>query len=811
MKFGYFDDNFQEYVITTPQTPAPWINYLGTQDFFGMVSNTGGGYCFFKDARLRRLTRYRYNNVPTDTGGRYFYINEGANIWSPTWQPVQAGLDHYQCRHGLGYTKISGAKDQLEADITYLIPLNHNCEIHKVTLTNHSSRVKRFKLYSCIEFCFWNALDDMTNFQRNLSTGELEIDGSVVYHKTEYRERRNHYSFYSVNHPLNGFDTDRELFLGPYNGYHNPQTVFAGISHNSVAAGWSPIASHRIDLELQPGSTQSLIFILGYIENPPEQKWERPGIINKTGAKELIAAFHSPEQVDNALSGLKEYWHNLLSAYQLQSSDSRLNRMVNIWNPYQCMVTFNLSRSASYFESGIGRGIGFRDSNQDLLGFVSMVPERARARILDLAATQFPDGSAYHQYQPLTKKGNTDIGSGFNDDPLWLVYATTAYIKETGDYDILREKVPFNNDPALSDTLMEHLRRSIKHVTANLGPHGLPLIGRADWNDCLNLNCYSDTPDESFQTCTNKDGKTAESVFIAAMFVFIASEYAKLCQRLELAAEAAGIRKEVAQIRDAVIRFGFDGEWFLRAYDDAGKKVGSQENSEGQIFIEPQGFCVMAGIGLENGYAAKALDSVKERLDTAHGIKLVNPAYTSYHRELGEITSYPPGYKENAGIFCHNNPWIMIGETMLNRADRAFEYYQKIAPAYREEISELHRMEPYVYSQMIAGDEARHHGQAKNSWLTGTAAWNLVAITQYIIGVQPDFDGLRINPCLPAEFKEITVTRRFRGIHHRIRINNQGTGNYRLRCNGEEIAGNMIPFGKYTPNPDGVIEVECTI
>lgn len=807
MKFGYFDDQSQEYVITTPRTPSPWINYLGTQRMFGLISNTGGGYCFYTDARLRRITRYRYNNVPTDNGGRYFYINDSGTIWSPTWQPVQTELDQYECRHGLGYTRICGEKNQLAVEVLYFIPLNTDCEIHRVRLTNKGNSPKKVQLFSFIEFCLWNAYDDMTNFQRNFSTVEVEVEGSTIYHKTEYRERRNHYSFYSVNHPLSGFDTDRESFTGLYNGFHNPQVVTSGHSNNSVADSWSPIASHHLEINLAPGASQELIFILGYIENPQEAKWEKPGIINKTKAHAMIENFCRTEQVDQTFEAMQSYWRQLLGVYQIHSNDERLNRMVNTWNPYQCMVTFNLSRSASYFESGIGRGIGFRDSNQDLLGFVSLIPERARGRILDLAATQFADGSAYHQFQPLTKKGNSDIGSGFNDDPLWLIYAVIAYLKETGDFSILDEKVAFDNDMANAAPLMEHLRRSLNHVTTNLGPHGLPLIGRADWNDCLNLNCYSNTPDESFQTCTNKDGKTAESIFIAAMFVDIAPEYAALCRRLHLDTEAATALTAADQLRQAVMKHGFDGEWFLRAYDDRGVKVGSHENQEGQIFIEPQGFCVMAKIGIEEGFAQKALDSVKQRLDTAHGIRLVNPAYTTYHLELGEISSYPPGYKENAGIFCHNNPWIMIAETILNRPDRAFEYYQKIAPAYREEISDLHRMEPYVYSQMIAGSDAKNHGQAKNSWLTGTAAWNYLAITQYILGIRPDFDGLRINPCLPGEIGEVRVNRRYRGVTYRIRIVNRRSGNYRLTVAGKELPdhSNLIPYS----SDEKTVDVYC--
>lgn len=807
MKFGHFDDVEKEYVITTPQTPFPWINYLGCEEFFGLISNTAGGYCFYRDARLRRITRYRYNNIPADCGGRYFYVREGNSVWSPTWQPVRTPLDRYECRHGLGYTRILGERDGIRVEILFFVPLGRSCEVHRVRFTNMRNEARRILLFSFIEFCLWNAYDDMTNFQRNLNIAEVEVDGNVIYHKTEYRERRNHYAFYGVNQPILGFDTDRDEFLGLYHGLHEPQAVLEGRPRCSIAHGWAPIASHCLDVSLDPGETRELVFVLGYVENAADEKWERPGVINKEKARKIMAEFSTGEAVQAALDALKAFMADLLGAYRIRVADEKLARMVNIWNPYQCIVTFNLARSASYFESGIGRGIGFRDSNQDALGAVSMVPERVRARILDLAATQLPDGSAYHQYQPLTKRGNSDIGSGFNDDPLWLVYSTIAYIKETGDYTILDEQVPFNNDPGNSASLFDHLRRSLNHVTANLGPHGLPLIGRADWNDCLNLNCFSTNPDESFQTAATKEGKNAESILIGAMFVHIGQEYSRLCRRLGLEDEAAGIDRAVNQIRQALLAYGFDGEWFIRAYDDAGRKVGSKENREGQIFVEPQAYCTMAGVGVEEGLAQKAMDSVGRRLACDHGVKLLDPPFTLYDPALGEITSYPPGYKENGSVFCHTNGWVIIAETVLRRPDRAFDYYKRVAPAYREDISDVHRMEPYVYCQMIAGPEAPSCGEGKNSWLTGSAAWHYVAITQYILGVRPDFDGLVIDPCLPPEVQEVHVTRRFRGTEYRIRIRRTDSGTYRLQAKGAEVCGKLVRHA------DGVdaVEVYCEV
>jgi cellobiose phosphorylase len=796
MKFGHFDDARREYVIETPKTPYPWINYLGSESFFSLVSNTAGGYCFYRDARLRRILRYRYNNVPVDDGGRYFYVKDGDDVWSPGWKPVKKDLDFYECRHGLGYTSITGERKGVRVQTDFLVPLGSTCEVHRVRVKNTSKGAKKVSLFSFVEFCLWNAQDDQTNFQRNFSTGEVEKEGSVLYHKTEYRERRNHYAFYSVNAPLAGFDTDRESFLGAYNGFDAPAAVAEGKSRNSMAAGWSPIASHHLAVDLAAGEEKVFVFVLGYIENEEAQKWEKPGVINKAKAKEMIARFAGDAEVTKAIEALRVSWDGLLSKYTIQSHDPRLDRMVNIWNPYQCMVTFNMSRSASFFESGIGRGMGFRDSNQDLVGFVHQIPHRARERILDIAATQFENGNAYHQYQPLTKKGNNDIGGGFYDDPLWLIFGTAAYVKETGDLSILDEQVPFDCNAKNTATLLEHLKRSFDHVLSHIGPHGLPLIGRADWNDCLNLNCFSTTPDESFQTYGDPDGKVAESTFIGGMFVFIGPDYAAMLRKKGRNAEADQALAQVAKMRETVLKAGWDGDWFVRAYDAHKNKVGSKECPEGKIFIEPQGFCVMAGIGVQEGLAVKALDAVKERLETPYGIVLNNPPYSVYHPELGEISSYPPGYKENAGIFCHNNPWIMIAETVLGRGDRAFELYAKIAPAYVEERSDLHRMEPYVYSQMIAGKDAVKPGEAKNSWLTGTAAWNYSAITHFILGIRPDYDGLAVDPCIPKAWDGFKATRIFRGATYQIEVKNPShvsKGVQSITLDGKAIEGKVLP------------------
>ena len=801
MNLGYFDDDNKEYVITTPRTPLPWINYLGCESFFRLISNTGGGYAFYKDAKLLRLTRYRYNNAPLDSNGHYFYINDNGCIWNPGWQPVQTELDSYECRHGLGYTTYKGSKNGIEAHVTSFVPIGANCELTRLILNNTSDKSKTFSVYSYIEFCLWNAVDDMNNFQRTYSTGEVEIEpykaNSCIYHKTEYRERRNHYALCAMNSSCDGFDTDRDSFLGTYGSPQMPDAVAAKTSHNSKASGWNPVASFRKDITLKPNEKCYFIYMLGYIENPDDEKWEAPQKINKQRAKAMIDTYMTDEAFDNAFNRLKEHWNNLLSKYTLETSDDKLCRMVNIWNQYQCMVTFNMSRSASYYESGTGRGMGFRDSCQDLLGFVHLIPDAARQRILDIASTQFENGSAYHQYQPLTKQGNSDIGSGFNDDPLWLIAGTAAYLKETGDYSILDEMTPFDCNKENTAPLMEHLRRSFNFTTTHLGPHNLPLIGRADWNDCLNLNCFSTVPGESFQTTGPSEGPVAESVFIAGMYVKYGRDYEAICRHLGLDDEADAVCNHVNDMIKAVTESGWDGEWFLRAYDAAGEKVGSHECKEGQIFIEPQGFCVMAGIGTDNGLAVRALRSVEEKLDTKYGIVLLQPAYTSYHPELGEITSYPEGYKENAGIFCHNNPWISIAETVVGHGNRAFDVYKKICPAYLQDVSDLHKTESYVYSQMIAGIDAAHFGEAKNSWLTGTAAWTFTNISQYILGIRPEFDGLCIDPCIPDYMKEFSVKRTFRGAEYNIHIDNSSGSQKGLKSlivNGKSVEGNIIPY-----------------
>ncbi|HTX73675.1 MAG TPA: glycosyl transferase [Rectinemataceae bacterium] len=796
MKYGYFDDEKREFVITRPDTPLPWLNYLGQDDLFGLCTNTAGGYSFWKDSRLRRLTRYRYNNVPYDLGGRYLYVNDGGSVWNPGWKPVKAPLDRYECRHGLGYTRILGEKEGLEIELLFFVPPAERAELWRVRVLNKSGVRKRPRLFSYQEFCFYEALNDMSNFQRTWSIGEVEVEGSAIYHTTEYRERRNHYTMFACTRPVAGFDTDRDAFVGVHEGLHEAAVPFSGACTGSMAAGWNPIGAHEVDLDLAPGQEEVFGFVLAYVEQVEGPKFEAPRTVNKEAGRAVLQRFAEPTAMDAAFGELASFWEGLLGAFQARIPNEHAERMLNTWNQYQCMATFNLSRSTSMFETGIGRGMGFRDSNQDLLGFVHMIPERARERLLDIAATQLSDGTCYHQYQPLTKKGNAEVGGDFYDDHLWLVLATCAYIRETGDLSILDEGCGYADltyaEGGPKESLLHHLETSLAYTMSKRGPHGLPLIGHADWNDCLNLNCFSTEPNESFQTAGDVRGSTAESVMIAGLFLYAARELAGLYDFMDRGDEATRVRAAYAEMLDAVEGPGWDGLWYRRAYDAKGNPVGSGLCDEGKIFIESQGWCVLGGAGGgeadaanrqpgseapggtdPQGRARTALESVHRELYTRHGVILQQPAYSTYRVELGEVSSYPPGFKENAGIFCHNNTWIQLAWCLLGEGDRAMEYYLSICPSAKQAEIDTYRAEPYVYAQMIAGRDSARFGEAKNSWLTGTAAWSFVALSQGILGIKPDYRGLRLEPCIPRGWKGYSATRRYRRAIYRIEVRNE--------------------------------------
>jgi cellobiose phosphorylase len=814
--YGYFDDPAREYVVTRPDTPLPWLNYLGQDDMFGLCTNTGGGYTFWRDAKLRRLTRYRYNNIPLDLGGRYLYVRDDSGpepvVWSPGWKPTKAPLDSYECRVGLGYTRITGSRGGIGVSQLMFVPPGEDVELWQVTVHNNAETERTVRLWSFVEFAFYEALNDMTNLQRTLSIGEVQVEPAAIYHVTEYRERRSHYTLFGCTTDTTGFDTSREAFVGVHEGLHEARVPLAGASTGSLARGWNPIGSHEVTLTLQPGQATTFAFVLAYVEQSGE-KFASPGVPDTSAGRAVLQRYREPGAVDDAFDRLAGYWVERLGAFQAQTPDEHATRMLNTWNQYQCMATFNLSRSASLFETGIGRGMGFRDSNQDLLGFVHMIPQRARQRLLDIAATQLSDGTCYHQYQPLTKKGNAELGGDFYDDHLWLVLSTAAYVKETGDTGVLDAPCAFADVPVPAggtptSTLLDHLETSLRYTLSKRGPHGLPLIGHADWNDCLNLNCFSTEPNESFQLAGDVEGSEAESVMIAGLFLYAAREMVALYRHLGRPDDAARLQAAYDEMLAVVETQAWDGDWYTRAFDAQGRPVGSHVDDEGRIYIESQGWCVLGGAGADNGRARRALDSVAEHLATPNGIVLQQPAYTSYRLELGEITSYPPGVKENAGIFCHNNTWIHLAHCLLGDGDQAFAYYLSVCPSAKQQQIDTYRLEPYVYAQTVDGPDSPTFGQAKNSWLTGTAAWTFMVISQGILGVQPDYDGLRIDPCIPRAWPGFSVVRRFRGSTFRITVTNPrsvSTGVASLTVDGAAVQGTTVPV------PDEAREVDVLV
>jgi cellobiose phosphorylase len=781
MTYGHFDDERREYVITRPDTPLPWINYLGVNEYCGLISNTAGGYSFFRDPRERRILRYRYNNVPSDRPGRYIYIrdNTSGDYWSGSWQPVLKEPDSYQyeCRHGLSYTSIRFKYAGISTETTYFVPLGENLEIWHLRVKNDTRRKRNLGIFTYAEFCLWDAVNDMTDFQYNLNIGQTKFHANTIYHLTNYHAHQPCFAWFWANRKAASWDGLRQAFVGPYRSESNPVAVERGECSNTAASGWAPFAGMHFDLPLVPGGEEEIVFILGYGET-----WGEDAAFRKK--------YRASGAVRRELQKLRRYWDDTLGRFVAVTPDAAVNSMVNVWNQYQCRTTFNWSRSASYYESGIGRGMGFRDSNQDILGFAHQIPGLARQRLLDIASTQFPEGRAHHQYSPLSKKGS---GEGFGDDHLWLIIAADHYMKESGDLEILDERVPYND--GTDGSLYEHLCQALFYTCYNTGWHDLPKIGKADWNDCLNL--------------AGPNG-TAVSVMIAEMFVRAASLMAGIAGRTGRTIEVAEFEKLAREMKDRINGACWDGEWYLRAFDDSGAPVGTSKADEGRIWLESQVWAVLSGVaGPERARAC--MDSVGAHLATEKGIVLFAPAYSKYHPELGYVSVFPPGLKENAAIFCHTNPWAMIAETMLGRGDAAFSYYKAILPSAGNDAADLRGTEPYVYSQMIAGREHRDFGQAKNSWLTGTASWNFAAVSQYILGVRPEYDGLRVDPCIPRSWKGFMVTRVFQGDTYRISITNPHgvcKGIARLKVDGKMRNGNVVPvFGDGAVHEvEGVLE-----
>jgi len=766
-KYGYFDEKSKEFVITRPDTPTPWINYLGCEEYCALMSNTAGGYSFHQDPKDKRITRFRYNGIPTDRPGRYIYLRDqkDGDYWSATWQPVMKTKNYrYECRHGLGYTIIKSEYKGISTETTYFVPLGENIELWVLKVQNKSKTARNIKLFTYLEFCLWHAEMDMTDFQYTLNIAKANREGSIIFHETDYapKAKKFNLSFFACNKKISGYDCDREDFIGPYRSEENPIAVEKGESFDSFSSGGNPIASESLKLTLAPGKTEYVVFMLGVADKKEE-------------ARRIVKKYKNKSKAIEKLNDLKKYWKNNLSNYEVSTPDHDVDAMVNTWNQYQCRTTFNWSRSASYYEAGIGRGMGFRDSNQDTLGVVHSIPKRVRIRIKELASNQFKNGSSYHKFFPLTKTGEK---GGYSDDPLWLILAAVGYIKETGDFAFLKESVKYIDGKA--GTMYEHLKKAIDFVETEKGPKGFTLMRFADWNDCLNLGT---------------DNKTAETAWVPELHYLAIMEFLRLANHMKNSKDVKKYNALAKKIKTNFNKKAWDGEWFIRGTNKYGKPVGSKKNKKGKIYLNTQSWAVMSGIA-DNKREKMCMDMVKKHLDTKHGIMLMAPAYTEFDPVLGAITTFAPGLKENGGIFCHSNPWAMIAETKLGRGGRALEYYKKILPSVKNKIADTHKTESYIYSQFITGKDNPHFGRARNSWLTGTAAWNMVAISQYILGVRPDYNGLLVDPCIPRTWKKYTVRRKFRKATYDIEIlnpNRLSKGIKSLVIDGKTVRGNIIP------------------
>ena len=798
-KYGYFDDKNKKFVITRPDTPTPWINYLGSDEYCALMSNTAGGYSFHEDPKDRRITRFRYNNVPVDRPGKYIYLRDEktGEYWSASWQPVVsvgrrssvvgrnttydirlsaeakhskhlAKAEHttyeYECRHGLGYTKIKSQHKGIATHTTYFVPRGDNMELWASEITNNTGNLRKIKLFTYVEFCLWHAEMDMTDFQYTLNIAKANREGNIIFHETEYapKAKKFNLSFFACSRKISGYDCDRETFIGPYRSEENPEAVERGKSFNSFSSGGNPIASFSVELTLKPGETKEIVFMLGVAEN-------------KSEAKRTVKKYKKTANILKSFGKLRSYWEDCLSNYQVKTPDPDVDTMVNIWNQYQCRTTFNWSRFASYYEAGIGRGMGFRDSNQDTLGIVHTIPAKVKVRLKELASNQFKNGSSYHKFFPLTKTGEK---GGYSDDPLWLILAAVGYIKETKDFAFLDEPVKYVD--GAKGTMYEHLKGAIDFVESEKGPKGFVLMRFADWNDCLNLGT---------------DNERAETTWVPELEYWAIREFIRLAEHKKHFQDVKKYSKLAARVKANFNKNAWDGKWYIRGIDKFGKNIGSKKNKKGKIYLNSQTWAVMSGI-TEGKRARTCMDMVKKFLDTKYGVMLMAPAYTEFDPVLGAITTFAPGLKENGGIFCHSNPWAMIAETVLGRGDRAFEYYKKILPSAKNKIADIHKTECYVYSQFITGRDNPHFGRARNSWLTGTAAWNMVAISQYILGIRPEYEGLCVDPCIPRKWKRFTVQRRFRNAIYEIEVTNPkglSKGVKSLVVDGKKIEGNIIP------------------
>jgi len=759
MRYGYFNDQNNEYVIERPDTPASWVNYLGTDEYCAIVSNNASGYGFHKSPKTGRMLRFRFNSVPTDRPGRYFYLRDpkDGDIWSVTWQPVaksfrtpgepiKEGEADYLCAHSPGVSRFTCTYKGIVAELTAFVPPGESAEVWSLSLENQGDDERELDLFGYVEWCFWHIQQDAMNFQYILYTCRMGVEDGMIDYSLRLWPLEEPKAYFASTEETVSFDTDREAFLGNYRHEGEPVAVQDGKCTGSIAIGGTPCGALHNRVTLAPREKKTITFIAGVGDA-------------KSEGKRLREHFRAPGSIESALAEVKTYWDQRRAHFTMETPDPALNSMGNIWNQVQCHTTFNWSRSASFNEAGGRDGLGFRDSCQDVLGVLHAIPEQVKTKLSDLLRAQHSFGAAMHHVQPLTwEQGEHNIAElHFSDDHLWLLLAVPAYVRETGDTEFLKESIQFADKG--EGTVLEHLKQALEFSWSQLGPHGLCMGLAADWNDCLNLK-----------------GR-GETIFSTFLFLRAIREY------LELAECVPGVTDEAVarfgEFRDTVLgsieEHGWDGEWFLRGYVDSGKKIGSHESDGSKIFLNAQSWAVLSGAA-DDERLTQAMDSVHEHLATEHGAVLNAPSYVHHDAEVGAITTFPGGLKENGGIFCHANTWPVVAEAMLGRGDRAYELFRAFLPAAKNESAEVYSMEPYAYAQFITGkDHPYKFGRARNSWLTGTATWAFVALSQYILGIRAGYDGLIIDPATPSDWSGFRVTRNYRGASYDIQVEGSGS------------------------------------
>jgi N,N'-diacetylchitobiose phosphorylase len=789
MRFGYFDDANKEYVIERPDTPRSWANYLGSTEYGAIITNNAGGYSFFLSAAQGRLTRIRFDDVPTDQPGRYIYIRDkqSGDYWSNAWQPVGKPLDKFKttCRHGAAYTIINSQYSNIETETTYFVPLGKYFECWLLKVTNKDAVKRNLSLFTFVEYPnTWHCFNDFLNLQYSHGIVKMDfVDGIIDYGSSVLISGQTNRSFLAfLGGEIVGFDTDRDVFISPYRGYANPMVVEKGKCTGSLAVGDDGCGSIQIDIDLEPGQTKELVVLMGIGKAAVE-------------GKKVVRQFGDPVKVKEEFEKLRQYWHNRIAGFTVQTPDAQFNSMMNMWSPFNCLITYAWSRMASLIYSGERDGLGYRDTVQDFMGVMQIIPKEAKQRLELMITGQCSTGGAMPIVMAFAHKPGKEKppkeDEYRSDDCQWLFNAITTYVKETGDIDFYNKVLPYADKGKA--TVLGHLRRAIEFNLKRTGKHGLPSGLLADWNDCLRL------------------GTKGTSVFVALQVRYGLKTYIEICDMFGKTAEIKWAKKQLESLDRKIDKFGWDGKWYMRAYKKSGEKLGSKDNKQGSIYLNTQSWAVLSSHA-DRQRAEQIMDQVNKQLATDYGLMLCAPPYENI--PCAEIRSivFNKGAKENASIFCHTQGWAIMAETMLGRGDRAFKYFRSFLPASFNDKAEIRGIEPYVYSQYTHSRFSPRYGASRVPWLTGAASWAYYAATQYILGIRPDYKGLIIDPCIPASWKEFSVVRRFRNKTLNIKVVNPSgvqKGVKRIILNGQPVEGNLIPVSKMKKENEVLVEMEA--